>query len=215
VGRGGGCDGEGHGGDHGEEGCGGEGRRGGRRSCRELTGPGQAPSAVGARRAAAPSGSTPPVKCPYRGVWKSWFVQLSLPISSLFRGASFSYYPFCPRPLPPARLSRWARLSQMWLSGRLQGRLLSVSLGPTKESVRMWWSLRGSWRWRRSWCQRWYRRRRQRRGPRSPSAQRWLLHHLVVREHHFHHCLTGPWPWGLPPAREWRWSRGIHPLCAG
>jgi hypothetical protein len=30
--------------------------------------PGQAPSAAGAKRATAPSGSTPPAKRPYRGV---------------------------------------------------------------------------------------------------------------------------------------------------
>jgi hypothetical protein len=35
---------------------------------------GHAPSAVGAKRPAAPSGSTPLAKSPYRGVWKPWFV---------------------------------------------------------------------------------------------------------------------------------------------
>jgi hypothetical protein len=65
--------------------------------------PGQAPSAAGAKRAATPSGSTPPAKCPYRGVWKPRFVEFSLPLFSLFYGASFSYYLFYPGPLPPAR----------------------------------------------------------------------------------------------------------------
>jgi hypothetical protein len=36
--------------------------------------PGQAPLVAGAKGAATPSGSTPPVKRPYRGVWKPWFV---------------------------------------------------------------------------------------------------------------------------------------------
>jgi ssDNA-binding replication factor A large subunit len=35
---------------------------------------GQAPSVAGTKRVAAPSGSTPPAKCPYRGVWKTRFV---------------------------------------------------------------------------------------------------------------------------------------------
>jgi hypothetical protein len=39
---------------------------------------GQVPSVDGAKRAAAPSGSTPPPKCPYRDVWKPRFVPLSL-----------------------------------------------------------------------------------------------------------------------------------------
>jgi hypothetical protein len=47
-------------------------------------GPDQAPSAAGAKRAATPSGSTPPAKRPYRGVWKPRFVQLSLPLFSFF-----------------------------------------------------------------------------------------------------------------------------------
>jgi hypothetical protein len=56
--------------------------------------PGQAPSAAGAKRAMAPSGSTPPAKRPYRAVWKPRFVQLSLPPFLLFCVASFSYYLF-------------------------------------------------------------------------------------------------------------------------
>jgi hypothetical protein len=40
--------------------------------------PGHAPSVARAKRAVAPSSSTPPAKCPYRGVWKPQFVQLSL-----------------------------------------------------------------------------------------------------------------------------------------
>jgi hypothetical protein len=58
--------------------------------------PGQAPPAVGAKRAATPSGSTPSAKCPYRGVWKPRFVQLSLPLFSLVF-AAFSYYCFVHR----------------------------------------------------------------------------------------------------------------------
>jgi hypothetical protein len=72
--------------------------------------PGQAPSAVGAKRAVAPSGSTPPVKRPYMGVWKPWFVHLSLPLFSFFSGASFPYYTFCPGPLPPVWPPQRARL---------------------------------------------------------------------------------------------------------
>jgi hypothetical protein len=64
--------------------------------------PGQAPSVAGAKRATTPSGSTPPTKCPYRGVWKPWFVSLSLSLFlfCFFSGASFSDYTFCPGPLP-------------------------------------------------------------------------------------------------------------------
>jgi hypothetical protein len=40
--------------------------------------PDHAPSVARAKRAVAPSSSTPPAKCPYRGVWKPQFVQLSL-----------------------------------------------------------------------------------------------------------------------------------------
>jgi hypothetical protein len=65
---------------------------------------GQAPSTTGAKRATAPSGSTLLAKRPYMGVWKPRFVQLSLPFF-VFSGASFSYYTFCPGPLPPARPS--------------------------------------------------------------------------------------------------------------
>jgi hypothetical protein len=61
--------------------------------------PGQALSAAGAKRSAAPSGSTPLAKHPYRGVWKPRFVQLS----PLFPFFSFSYYPFCLGHLPLAR----------------------------------------------------------------------------------------------------------------
>jgi hypothetical protein len=46
--------------------------------------PGQVPSVARAKRAAASSGSTPPAKRPYRGVWKPRFVQLSLPLFSFF-----------------------------------------------------------------------------------------------------------------------------------
>jgi hypothetical protein len=52
---------------------------------RDSPAPGQAPSVVGTKRAAAPSGSTPLAKCPYRGVWKPRFVQLSL-LSFFLRG---------------------------------------------------------------------------------------------------------------------------------
>jgi hypothetical protein len=56
--------------------------------------PGQAPSVVGAKRTAAPSGSTPPAKRPYRGVWKHRFVQLFLP---LFLCGFILLLPFLPR----------------------------------------------------------------------------------------------------------------------
>jgi hypothetical protein len=70
----------------------------------------QVPSAAGDKRVVAPSGSTPPAKRPYKGVWKPRFVQRSLPIFSFLSGASFSYYTFCPCLLPPARPPRLARL---------------------------------------------------------------------------------------------------------
>jgi hypothetical protein len=62
----------------------------------------------------------------------------------LFCGASFSYYPFCPSLLPPARPPQQTQLLQMRLSGRLWAQNLSASPGPLKESLRTWWSLRGS-----------------------------------------------------------------------
>jgi hypothetical protein len=71
--------------------------------------PGQALSVARAKRATAPSDSTSPAKHPYRGVWKPWFVQLSLPLFPFFV-ASFSYYPFCPGPLPSAHPPRRAWL---------------------------------------------------------------------------------------------------------
>jgi hypothetical protein len=55
--------------------------------------PSQAPPTAGAKRSAAPSGSTPPAKHPYRGVWKPRFVQLSPPFSSFFLFL-FCYYLF-------------------------------------------------------------------------------------------------------------------------
>jgi hypothetical protein len=53
--------------------------------------PSQALPTAGAKKSVAPSGSTPPAKCPYRGVWKPWFVELSPPFFFLF---PFSYYLF-------------------------------------------------------------------------------------------------------------------------
>jgi hypothetical protein len=64
--------------------------------------PGQAPSsAAGAKRAAAPSGSSPPAKRPYRGVWRPQYVPKSL------RHVSFSfceahYFSFPSSRPPPA-----------------------------------------------------------------------------------------------------------------
>jgi hypothetical protein len=55
--------------------------------------PSQAPPTAGAKRSAAPSGSTPLAKHPYRGVWKPRFVQLSPPFSSFFLFL-FCYYLF-------------------------------------------------------------------------------------------------------------------------
>jgi hypothetical protein len=52
--------------------------------------------------------------------------------------------PFCPSLLPPARPPQRAQLLQMRLSGRLWARNLSASPEPLKESLRTWWSLRGS-----------------------------------------------------------------------
>jgi hypothetical protein len=62
--------------------------------------PGQAPSAAGAKRAMAPSGSTPPAKRPYRGVWKPRFVQLSLPLFSPLFCGFILLLPFLPRSSP-------------------------------------------------------------------------------------------------------------------
>jgi hypothetical protein len=62
--------------------------------------PSQTPPAAGAKRSAVLSGSTPMAKCPYRGVWKPRFVQLSPPFFFPF---SILLLPFCPGPLPPAR----------------------------------------------------------------------------------------------------------------
>jgi hypothetical protein len=53
--------------------------------------PSQVPPATRAKRSVTLSGSTQPAKCPYRGVWKPRFVQLSTPFFFLF---SFSYYLF-------------------------------------------------------------------------------------------------------------------------
>jgi hypothetical protein len=123
--------------------------------------PGQAPSAAGAKRAAAPSGSTLPAKRPYRDIWKPRFVQLFLPLFSLLCGFML-LLPFLPWSSPFGAAT--ARLPQMRLSGRLRGRLLSASPRPSKESLRMWLSPMGSQRWRQSQCQRWYRWRLQRGG---------------------------------------------------
>jgi hypothetical protein len=72
--------------------------------------PDQAPSATGAKRAMAPSGPTSSAKHPYGGVWNHRFVQLSLPLFFFSSGASFSYYTFCPGPLPPAWSPRRTQL---------------------------------------------------------------------------------------------------------
>jgi hypothetical protein len=61
--------------------------------------PGQALSVARAKRATAPSDSTSPAKHPYRGVWKPWFVQLSLPLFSFFCGFIL-LLPFLPRSSP-------------------------------------------------------------------------------------------------------------------
>jgi hypothetical protein len=53
---------------------------------------GQTPSlAVGAKREATPSGSTPPAKRPYKGVWKPRFVNfLYFPSFTLWQGSFFT-----------------------------------------------------------------------------------------------------------------------------
>jgi hypothetical protein len=51
------------------------------------------------------------------GVFENLGLSSSLSLFPFFCVASFSYYPFCPGPLPPARPPRWARLPQMRLSG--------------------------------------------------------------------------------------------------
>jgi hypothetical protein len=64
--------------------------------------PSQAPPTAGAKRSAAPSGSTPPAKHPYRGVWKPRFVQLSPPFFFFF-SFFILLLPLCLGPLPPVR----------------------------------------------------------------------------------------------------------------
>jgi hypothetical protein len=55
------------------------------RAARGSPAPSQAPTVAGAKRVVAPSGSTPPAKRSYRGVWKPWFVQVSLLSPSFFQ----------------------------------------------------------------------------------------------------------------------------------
>jgi hypothetical protein len=64
--------------------------------------PGQAPSsAAGAKRVAAPSGSSPPAKRPYRGIWRPRYVPKSLrPISFSF--CETHYFSFPSSKPPPA-----------------------------------------------------------------------------------------------------------------
>jgi hypothetical protein len=67
--------------------------------------PGQVPSSVaGAKRAAAPSGSSPPAKRPYRGIWRPRYVPKSLrPVSFSFCEAHyFSFLSSRPPPAPRA-----------------------------------------------------------------------------------------------------------------
>jgi hypothetical protein len=65
--------------------------------------PGQAPSsAAGAKRAATPSGSSPPAKRPYRGVWRPRYVPKSLrPVSFSFCEAHYFSFPSSRPPLAP------------------------------------------------------------------------------------------------------------------
>jgi hypothetical protein len=66
--------------------------------------PGQAPSsAAGAKRVTAPSGSSPPAKRPYRGVWRPRYVPKSLrPVSFSFCEAHYFSFPSS-RPPPAPR----------------------------------------------------------------------------------------------------------------
>jgi hypothetical protein len=59
---------------------------------RDSPAPSQAPLVARAKRAAAPSGSTPPANHPYRGVWKPQFVHTLSSLLFLYNGASFSDY---------------------------------------------------------------------------------------------------------------------------
>jgi hypothetical protein len=113
--------------------------------------PSQAPSAPGAKRATTPSGSTPSAKRPYRGVWKPRFVHLSLPLFPLFCGFIL-LLPFLPRSSPSNATAATGTAAADAVVGAAPGRLLSASPGPLKESLRTWWSLRGSRKWRRRWC---------------------------------------------------------------
>jgi hypothetical protein len=66
--------------------------------------PDQVPSsAAGTKRAAAPSGSSPPAKWPYRGVWRPRYVLKSLrPVSFSFCEAHYFSFPSS-RPPPAPR----------------------------------------------------------------------------------------------------------------
>jgi hypothetical protein len=66
--------------------------------------PGQVPSsAAGAKRAAMPSGSSPPAKRPYRGIWRPRYVPKSLrPVSFSFCEAHYFSFPSS-RPPPTPR----------------------------------------------------------------------------------------------------------------
>jgi hypothetical protein len=74
--------------------------------------PGQAPSSVaGTKRAATPSGSSPPAKRPYKGVWRPRYVPKSLrPVSFSFCEAHYFSFPSS-RPPPAPRAPRVATVA--------------------------------------------------------------------------------------------------------
>jgi hypothetical protein len=119
-----------------------------------LPAPGQAPSMAGDKRVAASCGSTPPAKCPYRGVWKPWFVQHSLPLFSFFFLWGFILLlTFLPRSSPSSVAIAMVMATVDVAIGATPGPAPVGEPRTPKESLRTSWSLRGSR------CQRWYRRR--------------------------------------------------------
>jgi hypothetical protein len=105
--------------------------------------PDMAPSLVArTKRAATPSGSTPPAKQLYRGIWKPRFILLGFFVARLhFEYISFSHNASSsgaatvmdtPAPTVGTTIAEH-------LSGRLQGRLPAVSLRPLRGSFKTCW----------------------------------------------------------------------------
>jgi hypothetical protein len=151
------------GGGRGKEACGGEGRGEGsgcqgRGSCRGLAGP--RPGAV-SDRGQEVCGSTPPAKRTYRGVWKPRFVQLS-PAFSLF---FILLVPFLSKSSPSGAVTVMGAVATDAVVGTAPGPA-PVSEPRTPEGVpEDIMESEGEPEVFRRRCQRWFRRRLQRRGP--------------------------------------------------